>query len=62
MEEIIKVYNYALSFNKDLTNQEIWCSKEIYDTIKEKEYKDLPIYTSKLIPKGYICIGQLYYK
>lgn len=62
MEEIIKVYEYALSINKDLKDQEIWCSKEIYDTIEEKEYKGLPIYTSQLMPKDYICIGQLYYK
>lgn len=61
MEEIEKLFDETYkAIGGNIYNLEIWCSVDIYNSLKEKEYKGLKIHTNKLMPNNYILIGKLY--
>jgi len=47
------------SIGDNIFDLDIWCSPDIYNSLKEKEYKGLKIYTHYTMPKKYILIGKL---
>jgi len=43
---------------EDVTHNELWLSKNLYDILKLKEYRDFKIQTDENIPVNQVIIGQ----
>jgi len=43
---------------EDVTHNEIWLSKNLFDILKLKEYRDFKIQTDENIPVNQVIIGQ----
>jgi hypothetical protein len=43
---------------EDVTHNELWLSKNLFDILKLKEYRDFKIQTDKNIPVNQVIIGQ----
>jgi hypothetical protein len=63
MNKVKKLYKAILETQGAdfLIDKEIWCSLDIYSTLKQKTYKGLSIYTSKLMPNDTVVIGKLFW-
>jgi len=42
----------------DVTHNELWLSKNLFDILKLKEYRDFKIQTDENIPVNQVIIGQ----
>jgi hypothetical protein len=43
---------------EDVTHNELWLSKNLFDILKLKEYRDFKIQTDENIPVNQVIIGQ----
>tara|TARA_R110000803_G_scaffold174576_1_gene237195 strand:- start:229 stop:420 length:192 start_codon:yes stop_codon:yes gene_type:complete len=60
-QDILNNIDKMIDLNKNIDNDEVWMSPDIFINLTAKEYKGYTLHTSNLMPEDYMIIGKMYY-
>ena len=60
-QDILNNIDKMIDLNKNIDNDEVWMSPDIFINLTVKKYKGYTLHTSNLMPGDYMVIGKMYY-